>query len=252
MPERVERLDWAERWITDSFGITDPPGGVLAVEVDMTRARAVVEALRVRGLKATYNHVVVRAAALALTRHPEIHLFVVGSRRAYLESVDIGLSVASSVAAAPIMILKDAGRRRLPELTEEIIRRAPEVRAQQEQELAVLRRWGWLLPFRWMRRGLLRLACGHIAFRRKLVGTFQVTCLPIDLTAPLSVTAAGTLGVGLVRDRVVAVDGRPEVRPTVLLSCAIDHRAWDGMRAYTFLHEVKQTLESTALDSDID
>ena len=36
------------------------------------------------------------------------------------------------------------------------------------------------------------------------------------------------LGVGAIRDRVVAVDGAPVVRPTLVLSVAGDHRVLDG------------------------
>ena len=46
------------------------------------------------------------------------------------------------------------------------------------------------------------------------------------------------LGVGAIRDRVVAVDGAPVVRPTLVLSVAGDHRVLDGDTLAAFVDQV--------------
>ncbi|MSP59860.1 MAG: hypothetical protein EXR72_05885 [Myxococcales bacterium] len=251
MPDRHERLDFAERWLADGFRVLEPPGGFALVEVDMTRARALLARLRESGVKATYNHIVVRAAALALARKPELHVLVAGTRRLRPERVDIGLSVAGRTNFAPVMRIEGAGEKKLPELAAEVIRRIPEVQAKEEVDLAGMRRWGWLIPLGWLRRALLGLLFSSLWFRRKLTGTFQITCLPVDAVAPFTFTSAGCLGVGRVADRVIAVDGQPAVRPMVTLICAFDHKAWDGSRLASFSSEVKRILEEGELEGEV-
>jgi pyruvate dehydrogenase E2 component (dihydrolipoamide acetyltransferase) len=50
--------------------------------------------------------------------------------------------------------------------------------------------------------------------------------------------------VGAIRDEVVAVDGRPEVRPAMHISIAYDHRGIDGAMASCFTTRVKAILEA--------
>jgi pyruvate dehydrogenase E2 component (dihydrolipoamide acetyltransferase) len=55
------------------------------------------------------------------------------------------------------------------------------------------------------------------------------------------------LGVGAIRDRVVAVDGVPVVRPTLVLSAAGDHRVLDGDTLAAFVAQVARLLEEPVL-----
>jgi pyruvate dehydrogenase E2 component (dihydrolipoamide acetyltransferase) len=50
------------------------------------------------------------------------------------------------------------------------------------------------------------------------------------------------LAVGAIADRVVAVDGRPTVRPMLTLTLSCDHRVVDGARAAEFLRDVTALL----------
>lgn len=247
MGDRVTSLDFADRWLTDAFRVLDTPGGFTCLDVDMTRVGKQVEALKARGVKATFNHAVVRACALVLARKPELHLIVAGTKRLAPGRVDIGLSVAGTSHYAPVMVIEGAPEKPLDALCEEIVRRVPEVRAKEERDLASVRRWGWLIPFGSWRRAILRWCFRRVWFRRQLAGTFQVSCLPGDMVVPFLFTAAATLGVGRVRDKVVAIDGAPAVRPIATLSVCIDHKAWDGVRAVQFLGELKRMLEEDDL-----
>ena len=55
------------------------------------------------------------------------------------------------------------------------------------------------------------------------------------------------LGVGAIRDRVVAVGGAPAVRPTLVLSAAADHRVLDGDTLAAFVADVAALLENPVL-----
>ena len=55
------------------------------------------------------------------------------------------------------------------------------------------------------------------------------------------------VGVGAIRDRVVAVDGAPLVRPTLVLSVAGDHRVLDGDGLAAFVDQVQTLLEDPIL-----
>ena len=55
------------------------------------------------------------------------------------------------------------------------------------------------------------------------------------------------VGVGAIRDRVVAVEGAPVVRPTLVLSVAGDHRVLDGDGLGAFVDQVQKLLEDPIL-----
>jgi pyruvate dehydrogenase E2 component (dihydrolipoamide acetyltransferase) len=245
--ERFERLDFADRWLADAFRVLqrNPPGFTLYLDVDMTRAQQLMEELRGRGLRVTYTAILLRAAALALVRHPELHQLMVGTSRVWPERIDIGMSVANEAFAAPVLRIEDAGGKDLPTLSEELRVRVPEIRKQDTEILQQLRRWGWLVPLGWLRRLLLRMFFGLLPLRRKLAGSLALTVLPnVDVVVPYLFTAPAILAMGRVADRVVAHEGLPAVRRTAKLSCTADHKVWDGQRAATFLAEVGRIVES--------
>lgn len=252
MADRYEKLDFADRWMADSLQVFDAPGFFCTIDVDMTSARAVIAQLRAAGIDGTYTHVFVRAVALTLARHPEIHQMVSGRRRLLPGRVDIGLSVRGQTFVSPVLILEDAGSKNLQVLAQEIIKRAPEVREKEVQTLAGLRKWGWILPLSGIRRSLMRMLQAQIPLRRQSIGTFQVTCLSgVDVVVPLKFATAGIVGVGRVRDQVIAVDGQPVVRPVVTVSCCVDHKVWDGARATLFLTTLGAILTSGELSNEI-
>ncbi len=248
----IQRLDPAERWMTDGLRVADGAGLFVSEEVDMSQARAAITRLRDSGVKATYTHVFVRAAAIALARHPELHYLVVGSKRYLPNRVDIGLSVSGSSVVAPVLVIEQAESKSLRQIAQEIIEAAPQAREENERMLDGLRRRSWLTLFGWLRRSIVRGLLRNFSFRHKDVGTFQVSCLKdVDQFAPLLLTAGAILGTGRVRDRVVAINGTPDVRPTVIISCCADHKVWDGVRAASFIQEFKAVLESDHLESEL-
>jgi pyruvate dehydrogenase E2 component (dihydrolipoamide acetyltransferase) len=174
-------------------------------EVDAT---ALVER-RVRESEGvTYTDLLVSAVAAALVKHPRMN--------ASSEEVNVGLAVA------------------LPD--------------------------GLIVP---VIHGADRLSVAEIAARRRQLldgvrggklrasdlsgGTFTVSNLGmygVDLfTAILTEGQAGILAIGRIADRVVAHEGAPSIRPTMLISLSCDHRRVDGARAAEFVQTLVAELE---------
>lgn len=87
---------------------------------------------------------------------------------------------------------------------------------------------------------------GHLRLADISGGTFTISNLgmyKVDaFTAILPPTQAAILAVGGISDRVVAVDGKPAVRPLMTLTLSCDHRVIDGARAAEFLAELADAI----------
>ena len=78
-------------------------------------------------------------------------------------------------------------------------------------------------------------------------GTFTISNLGMfhvnAFTAIIVQPQAGILAVGAIADRVVAVDGKPAVRPMMTVTLSSDHRVLDGARAAAFLNDVVELIQ---------
>jgi pyruvate/2-oxoglutarate dehydrogenase complex dihydrolipoamide acyltransferase (E2) component len=227
--DRIETLPLGERWFPDAFHLIPGPGGFALRLVDMTHAMEALRLLRDAGVRATVTHLVVRAAALALARNPELHQIVCNYRRLTPGAVDIGLSMAGQTTYAPVVVLPEADKQRLAELVPRTNAAVAAAREKEIRDLEDIRKKGWWVPFGFMRRFLLRIFQKTFWFRRKLAGTFQVSCLPnVDVISSFLFYTGSILGAGQVSDRVIAVDGQAVVRPTVWLTICVDHASMTG------------------------
>lgn len=77
-------------------------------------------------------------------------------------------------------------------------------------------------------------------------GTFTISNLgmyKVDaFTAIIPPTQAAILAVGGISERVVAIEGKPAVRPMMTLMLSSDHRVVDGVRAAEFLGELASAI----------
>jgi pyruvate/2-oxoglutarate dehydrogenase complex dihydrolipoamide acyltransferase (E2) component len=246
--DQLESLPLGERWFPDAFSTMHGPGGFALRQVDMTQAKVALKLLREAKVPATYTHLIVRAAALALARNPQLHQMVVGYKRLTPGQVDIGLSMAGDTTYAPVVVLPAADRSPLGTLVTSTNGAIAAAKIKERVDLANMRRWMWVIPFGFLRRFFIRLMNGNLWFRRKLVGTFQVSCLAsVDVISSFLFYTGSILGAGSVRDRVLAIDGQAVVRPTVWLTVTVDHAAMDGKRAGDLLGAIKNILESEEL-----
>jgi pyruvate/2-oxoglutarate dehydrogenase complex dihydrolipoamide acyltransferase (E2) component len=237
-------FDQAERWLFDSLRVLRPAFAAYQLTVDMTNAMARLEELRRQGVTATPTHLLIHAAARGLAANPALHRLIAGSRRYRPERIDIGLSISGETFVAPVLVIEAADSKSVADIAAETARRVPEVQAAEKQHLAGLRRWGWLLPFGFLRRLVMRAMFANPSFRRQSAGTFQVSTVPVEWAATSIFVATGVLVGGQVRSRVIPVDGQPAVRPTMVVTLSGDHGIWDGRAAARFLATVKTVLEA--------
>jgi pyruvate/2-oxoglutarate dehydrogenase complex dihydrolipoamide acyltransferase (E2) component len=240
----VDGLDFAERWFRDGLSVVRPSFSVIQTSVDMTHATRQLEELRQQGIQATATHLLVYATARALWSNRPLHQVVAGNKRYHPSHVDIGLSITGDSFIAPVLVIERAEEKSIAEIVDEVAVRAPEVRQADQKMQQCLRRWGWLVPFGFLRRALLRFLFTSAKFRRKGAGTFQVSTVPGDWGMSSAFSTAGVLIAGQTRSRIVAVDGHPEVRPLMTLTLCGDHGVWDGRAAVRVLAAVKSELEA--------
>lgn len=248
LTDQVTTLPHGERWFLDGFSVIPAPRGIVTRLCEASRIKETLQLLRKRGLPATYTQIFVRAVALGLRRVPEAHTLVCGYRRLQPGTVDIGLSVAGRTNYAPVLVIPRADELTLPELSAFLHQQVPATREKEVRDLEGMMRTGWVIPFGPVRRFIMRLLQRSFWFRRKLVGTFQITCMPqIDQVYALTMYSSAAIGFGRVCDRVIAEAGQPVVRPTVWLTLALDHLAMDGKTAGDLLAAVIEILESDQL-----
>ena len=254
-PDRYEPVDKADRWLIDIIKTVEPPGFVIFEEVDMTATQDIIARCRARGVKLTYTHVVARASALALSRHPELVRIMLGKKKvAYPDTIDIGVSVSSelSLSAEPTLIVQDAGRKDLRTIAEEITEKAAEVRAAFAGEREQARRFMRMIPFEFLRKLLVRKMKSRMSMIRENVGLFHITSVPrLQFAIPLICPGTGALCITRVEDRVVARDGKPVVLPTTRLGLIGDHRVWKGTESSIVITEIKKILEEGELADEI-
>ncbi|HEY1349875.1 MAG TPA: 2-oxo acid dehydrogenase subunit E2 [Ktedonobacteraceae bacterium] len=250
MTERWENIDKAERWFQDGLRLMQAAEFFVMEDVEMQASQQIINTLRQQGIKCTYTHVVVRAAALALSRHPELNRLRLGNRYVYLDSVDIGLSVSSELdLTVPLtFVLPGVDRKSLPQLCAEFLKRVPEVRARDLERAKLLRKLARFFRFSWMRRALLRRMFSRLSTIKERNGTFHITCQPyLSRGAPFKSPTRAALTFAKVEERVVVRQGQPAVRLMATLSFSAHNDTWNGGTAAIFLNEIKAILEEGQL-----
>jgi pyruvate dehydrogenase E2 component (dihydrolipoamide acetyltransferase) len=206
--DRVEPLRGVRRRIAQTMAQTlQIPAITEWRDVDATRLLDVHGRLRERAAarheRLTLLPLVLQAAAAALREHPRFNARIDVERQeiTYLQHVNLGVATATPDGLI-VPVVRDADRLRLRELAAEVERLAEVARTR------------------------------TLAVEDTANGTFTVTNFGsfgtvrgAPLIRPPEVAIAG---IGRVHDAVVAVDGRPQVRPVLPLVVSTDHRLNDG------------------------
>jgi pyruvate dehydrogenase E2 component (dihydrolipoamide acetyltransferase) len=168
-----------------------------------------------RGVKLSHTDLLVAAVAHALEKHPLVNASWAGDGIRLQPEINVGIAMAVDdgvvVAAIPRTNAKNLG------------------------EIAAMRRD---LTDR-ARAGKLRPAdITGATFTISNLGMYQVDAFTAIIVAP----QAAILAVGRIADRVVPVDGKPGIRPMMMLTLSCDHRVFDGARAALFLNDLAAAL----------
>lgn len=193
------------------------PHFVLYRDVDGTRLHAWLQSVQGGApVKITYTDLLVKLVAAALNKHPRLNARWKAGAVLLNASVDICLAVAVPdglitpvIRAADTLSIRQLAQRRL-----ELIEKARENQLQ-----------------------LTDVSGG--TFTISNLGMYKVDAFSAIINAP----QAAILAVGRLVDRVVPIDGKPEVRPQMTLSISCDHRVIDGAGAAAFLDDLANLIE---------
>ncbi len=195
------------------------PTFFLTAELDVTRAAEMRTQLAEMGdeYKASFNDIIIKAVALALSEHPEVNAHWLNDKIRQFNRIHVAMAVAvEDGLITPVLF--DADRLQLWEISakaRELAGRARERRLTPEEYTG---------------------------------GTFTVSNLGMfgidQFTAIINPPEAGILAVGGVEAKPVVIDGKVEVRQRMRVTMSCDHRAIDGATGAKFLQTLRRFTEN--------
>jgi len=223
LPPRVVKASSMRRTIarrlTESMQII--PHYYLTVDVDiapLSDARKAMNAeLEAAGRKVSLNDLIIKAAAVALRRVPEVNASWMGKEIHYHQVVDISVAVAVDEGLMT-PVIRDADRKGVAQIADEV------------RELAGRARDKKLQP------------------EEMTNGTFSISNLGMfgieEFTAVINPPEGAILAVGTIRNEPVVEDSAivPGRRMRFTMSC--DHRIIDGATGAKFMAAFKRIVES--------
>lgn len=189
----------------------------LTMDADMNAVVSDRETRKVTGRAPSFTDYVVAASARALAQHPIANAQLVGDEIALLPDIHVGLAVALDNGLI-VPVVRHADHLRLDALAAETSR------------LANAARGGALAP----------TDLEGATFSVSTLGMFGVDAFTPVVNPP----NVAILGVGRIRDDVVAIDGAIGIRKRVTLSLTWDHRVLDGAPAAAFCRSIVEALEN--------
>ena len=195
------------------------PTFFLTSEIDMTNVGKLREQMVAAGdqFKVSVNDIVIKAVAIALTRHPEVNAHWQGDSIRYFSAAHVGMAVATDDGLI-VPVIRDAHLKGLGQIGKEA------------RELAKKARERKLTPAEYSG------------------GTFSVSNLGMfgidQFTAIINPPEAAILAVGATETKPVWENGQfvPRQKMRVTMSC--DHRIIDGAVGAKFLQTLRQLLEA--------
>ena len=200
------------------------PTFYLTVEIDMGEAMALRKRINERfsgeGVKVSPNDLIIKAVAAALRRHPMVNASWTGEAIRQFDAAHIGVAVAVEEGLIT-PVIRDADRKGVTDISREV------------KELAGRAREKKLKPEEYT----------GSTFSISNLGMFGIE----EFTAVINPPEAAILAVGAASEKVVAVNGEPQVRQRMRVTLSCDHRVIDGATGAAFLQTLKQYLEEPML-----
>jgi len=198
------------------------PHFFLTTEVDMERASEARDALNKQlgnqgAGKVSFNDIIIKATAHALTKHPACNAWFQDDHIRYWHEVHIGMAVAVEdglitpvIRHAELKSLADIGGE-----AKELAERARNRRLQPSEYTGA-------------------------TFSVSNLGMFDID----QFTAVINPPEAGIIAVGSIVQKPVVVDGQLTARRRMRITMSCDHRVIDGATGAAFLKTLKQMLEN--------
>ena len=206
------------RRLVESIGPV--PHFFLTIDVDMSRVvearKRVNQLLDARGVKVSYNDIVLKSTAMALLRHPNCNAHWGGDHIRQFNRVHLGVAVAVDDGLIT-PIVRDAHVKGMAQIAEEV------------RELAGRARAKKLKPEEYT----------GATFSVSNLGMFGIE----SFTGVINPPEAGILAVGALEERPVVEEGQVVVRPRMRITMSCDHRVIDGAQGARFLETLRGILE---------
>ena len=168
------------------------------------------------GVKLTYTDILVKLVAAKIRAHPQINAGWRDGTIHWNKEIHIGIATAIEEGLV-VPVIHNADQQSLSEI------------AAQRKDLVDRAHVGKLRP------------------QDVVGGTFTITNLgmyKVDaFNAIINPPQAAILAVGRIADRVVAVEGQPQVRPMMIFTLSFDHRVVDGAGGARFLDDLANFVE---------
>lgn len=249
------------RWAAAQWRRPKDPTIYGATEIDMEPALAFVDKVREEwGVQVTVTHLVAKALAIAIARHPETNAKVrFWGKLELRKTVDITVLVAGA-GGRDLSAHRIAAADKLPlrQLATDVIAATQLIRHDEDPNFRKSKELVEKLPW-WMMRPFLSLASlsmnelhldlAKLGLPADLFGTGMVTSLGMhgvdEAYAPL--TPISRIMVDLLLTRIrprpwVGQDGELGVRRTLKICATFDHRVVDGIQAARLCQEICSLL----------
>ena len=196
------------------------PRVVYTMPVDCTAMKALRAQLKPRGAAVSYNHIIMKVAAKALTEFPDMNARFADNSLIRYRHVNMGLAVAKNDGLI-VPNVKQCEEKSLSEIAQATERLIEAVRS------------------------------GSITMEDITGGTFTITNLGnygVTYFSPIiNQPELAILGVCAMADTPVVRDGEVVIRPMMNLCLSADHRVIDGVMGAAFLKRVCELLENPCL-----
>jgi pyruvate dehydrogenase E2 component (dihydrolipoamide acetyltransferase) len=186
---------------------------------DRYRANVVDEVERAHKARVTHTDLLVAIVGRILLKHPRLNASWTAEGIRLHSHVHMGIAVAVNDGVVAVVV-RNAHTASLADI------------AIQRRDLAERARAGKLRP----------VDIADATFTISNLGMYKVDQFCAIITPP----QAAILAVGGITDKVVAIGGKPAVRPMMALTVSCDHRVADGARAAMFLSDLADAAQDPA------